>query len=269
MLSSNFTLITMMCRYYLSAVYLLLIFDATSRVEGHRKILIIGGSGRVGGSALRKLNNMIFKDDEVWKKKKSSADVDHEVNDVNGVYNVLGSDGDRVRCRDIRLTVMGRDVKNWNDYVALKSLDITYIDFIAMDINDKDGYQLDAIIQEHDLIINTAGPFQGLRIPVVMEKCLLFSKKYIDVCDDIKLSRICRSQQYQDMAIKYNSTAIISTGIWPGCSSLLADDIIHHSSILGGVEQVDSVRFSFFTAGSGGAGPTILSATFLILGAVS
>jgi saccharopine dehydrogenase-like NADP-dependent oxidoreductase len=204
---------------------------------------------------------MIFKDDEV-RKKSSSDDI------IDGVDNVLGSGSDRARCRDIRLTVMGRDVKNWNDYVALKSLDITYINFIAMDINDNEGYQLDAIIKEHDLIINTAGPFQGLRIPVVMEKCLLYSKKYIDVCDDIKLSRICRSQYYQDMAIRYNSTAIISTGIWPGCSSLLADDIIHHS-IPGGVEQVDRVRFSFFTAGSGGAGPTILSATFLILGTIS
>ena len=29
---------------------------------------------------------------------------------------------------------------------------------------------------------------------------------------------------------------------------------------------MDRVRFSFFTAGSGGAGPTILTATFLILG---
>lgn len=235
----------------IASVCLLLIFNATSRVEGLRKILIIGGSGRVGGSALRKLNSMIFKDDEF--RKKSSSDE---------------SGGDRARYRDIRLTVMGRDVKNWNDYVALKSLDISYINFIAMDINENEGYQLDAIIKEHDLIINTAGPFQGLRIPVVMEKCLLYSKKYIDVCDDIKLSRICRSQYYQDMAIRYNSTAIISTGIWPGCSSLLADDIIHHS-IPGGVEQVDSVRFSFFTAGSGGAGPTILSATFLILGTKS
>jgi len=231
---------------------ILIIVDVTSIVVCLRKILIIGGSGRVGGSALRKLNNLIFKDDTLTK---SSSDVDAVI---------VGSDGDRARCRDIRLTVMGRNVKNWNDYVALKSLDIKYIEFIAMDIND-DGYQLDAIIREHDLIINTAGPFQGLRIPVIMEKCLLNGKKYIDVCDDIKLSRICRSQRYQDMALRYNSTAIISTGIWPGCSSLLADDIIRHS-IQGGADEVDSVRFSFFTAGSGGAGPTILSATFLILG---
>lgn len=245
----------------IASMCFLLIFNTTSRVESLRKILIIGGSGRVGGSALRKLNSMIFKDDEVWKKI-SSDDI------IYGVDNVLESGNDRARCRDIRLTVMGRDVKNWNDYVALKSLDISYINFIAMDINDDEGHHLDAIIQEHDLIINTAGPFQGLRIPVVMEKCLLYSKKYIDVCDDIKLSRICRSQYYQDMAIRYNSTAIISTGIWPGCSSLLADDIIHHS-IPGGMKQVDRVRFSFFTAGSGGAGPTILSATFLILGTIS
>ena len=48
-----------------------------------------------------------------------------------------------------------------------------------------------------------------------------------------------------------------------GCSNLLAKQIIDS---IGGVNDVDKVKFSFFTAGSGSAGPTILSATFLILG---
>ena len=57
--------------------------------------------------------------------------------------------------------------------------------------------------------------------------------------------------------------AVISTGIWPGVSSLLAKKVVH---LAGGVNEVNKVIFSFHTAGSGNAGPTILTATFLILG---
>eukprot|EP01035_Chromulina_nebulosa_P019838 gene19838-25787_t len=58
-----------------------------------------------------------------------------------------------------------------------------------------------------------------------------------------------RSKEYQDIAKSTNAIAIISTGIWPGGSSLLAKELIERNQ-----------------AGSGGAGPTILTATFLILG---
>jgi saccharopine dehydrogenase-like NADP-dependent oxidoreductase len=85
----------------------------------------------------------------------------------------------------------------------------------------------------------------------------------MDVCDDINLSRIARSEKFQTLAKSKKTVALLSTGIWPGCSSLLAQKLIDEN---GGSANVDKVLFSFFTAGSGGAGPTILSATFLILG---
>lgn len=88
-------------------------------------------------------------------------------------------------------------------------------------------------------------------------------KKYIDVCDDIRLSQIVRSKDYQRLACENNATAIIATGIWPGGSSLLCQELVYR---VGGHANVDKVTFSFFTAGSGGAGKTILTATFLILG---
>lgn len=88
-------------------------------------------------------------------------------------------------------------------------------------------------------------------------------KKYLDVCDDVELSRICRQDDIQMIAKNSGAKAIISTGIWPGVSSLLAQRVIQAA---GGVEEVDKLTFSFHTSGSGGAGPTILTATFLILG---
>ena len=70
----------------------------------------------------------------------------------------------------------------------------------------------------------------------------------MDVCDDIKLSRICRRPEMQELCKQTGATAIISTGIWPGASSLFAKKIIDQA---GGVENVDRVVFSFHTSGSG------------------
>lgn len=52
------------------------------------------------------------------------------------------------------------------------------------------------------------------------------------------------------------------SGVWPGVSSLMAVDVVN---ALGGPKNTKSIDFEFYTAGSGGAGTTILSATFLIL----
>lgn len=185
------------------------------------KVLVIGGSGRVGGSAVRSIASRI------------------------GSSNVASA---------------GRSTTNWEDYTRQYHIcsDIT---FHALDINDKE--RLIEIVSQYDIIVNTAGPFQGLQDLVVLKAALSSGKKYIDVCDDINLSRKARSAAYQNLAKQYNSTAVISAGIWPGCSSLLAQELIRR---VGGPDQVEKLTFSFFTAGSGGAGPTILTATFLILG---
>ena len=53
----------------------------------------------------------------------------------------------------------------------------------------------------------------------------------------------------------------MSAGIWPGGSSLLDQQAI---DAVGGGDKVQ-LCFDFFTAGSGNAGTTIITATFLIL----
>lgn len=96
---------------------------------------------------------------------------------------------------------------------------------------------------------------------------------YIDVCDDYQTA-IATRNKYSLQAINYNIPCIISTGCWPGVSSLMAKVLIE--TILTQQQQDNNnkknitskdlqVDFSFFTAGSGGAGLTLLVATFLIL----
>jgi saccharopine dehydrogenase-like NADP-dependent oxidoreductase len=189
--------------------------------ESKYKVLVVGGSGRVGGSAVRALIK---------------------------------------RFPEYSVGVGGRSVKTWEVCQSRLSLRNDIV-FVPMDVNDESS--LENIISTYDLIVHTAGPFQGVRENKLLKQALISGKKYIDVCDDIPLSAICRSAEYQEMAKKYKGSAVISTGIWPGGSSLLAQEVIDK---VGGTDNVKNVTFSFFTAGSGGAGPTILTATFLILG---
>ena len=192
-----------------------------------QNVLVIGGTGRVGGSTVLSL-----------------------LKGYTGKFN---------------LTVAGRTNEAWLDFKNRLNFKLSNnlqdLNFINLDINSKD--QLLKILPNYDIIIHTAGPFQQIRNPIVLETSLLLGKKYVDVCDDIELSRICRSDKYQSIAKESGASAVISAGIWPGASSLLAQEII---TIGGGHQNVENVKFYFHTSGSGGAGPTILTATFLLIG---
>jgi saccharopine dehydrogenase-like NADP-dependent oxidoreductase len=177
-----------------------------------KRALVFGGSGRVGGSTVRALNDR------------------------------LGS--------NVNITVVGRAPNNWVNYLRrlnrvenLPSVD----SFVSMNCN-VESVQLDELISQSDIIINTAGPFQSMKRNIVFETSLKHGKNYIDVCDDIGLSRRLRDNKFQQLAKATNAKAIVSTGIWPGCSSLLSCDVIEAA---GGNDNVDEVEFSFFTAGSG------------------
>ena len=190
-----------------------------------KSFLVFGGSGRVGGSCVRSLLNL---------------NKDHDV------------------------TIAGRSNDNYNNILKRINRKQNEVKFINCDINDEILVRDILNKKKYDCIINTAGPFQGLDEPNLMKICLELSQNYIDVCDDIKLSRIARSNKYQTLAKSTTSRACISSGIWPGVSSLLAQDLIEKYAK--GKDNVEEVKFDFFTAGSGGAGETILTATFLLLG---
>lgn len=86
-----------------------------------------------------------------------------------------------------------------------------------------------------DLIVHTAGPFQGkVNSPNgVIKACVEHGVGYIDVCDDYCTARAAKAA-YTDKATSINSNGsssaspvpcILSTGCWPGVSSLNGETI--------------------------------------------
>ena len=82
------------------------------------------------------------------------------------------------------------------------------------------------------------------------------------MCDDRDYSQAAKG--YHQAAVAAGVPAITTAGIYPGVSNLMAAQLV-----LLNCEQETTpaaLRYSYYTAGSGGAGPTILATSFLLLG---
>jgi len=200
----------------------------------------VGGSGRVGGSTVR------------WLKTLSDRQQTPE--------------------NPISITVGGRKKASYQSAIQNKVIPSDgSVDFLKMDIDGEESLLEQSLTQwktdcasDDCMVVHTAGPFQGRRSPTLLSKCLDLSIPYVDVCDEWELAEVSKDldQKAKDAGVP----AIVSSGIWPGVSALMAAE---------GVEQLQSqssddveisdIEYSFFTAGTGNAGPTIVSATFLLL----
>mmetsp|Transcript_19703 Transcript_19703/g.25512 ORF Transcript_19703/g.25512 Transcript_19703/m.25512 type:complete len:451 (+) Transcript_19703:56-1408(+) len=200
--------------------------------------LVIGGSGRVGGATVRWLERM-----------------------------------GRECGIPLKLAVGGRSIKNfqsmkdrWRFQSRFEASEpaIDEVEFFEIDINDPNS--LRNALQGHRLIVHTAGPFQQIREPKILDAILAHGEKcaYVDVCDETELCRIAHSKDRERLAINNEITAIISAGIWPGISAIMARQAIDMLQAQYNTSKFD-LDFDFFTSGTGGAGPTIVSATFLLL----
>lgn len=127
-----------------------------------------------------------------------------------------------------------------------------------------------------DLVIHAAGPFQRATSCAVLEAAIACGVPYLDVCDDTEYAQRGKAQHAKAAAA--GIPAIITAGIYPGVSNVMAahmismargeysSDFSYTESPLPGAPQPRRVLYSYFTAGSGGAGPTILNTTFLLAG---
>jgi len=210
-------------------------FDA---LKGKR-VLVVGGSGRVGGSCVTQL---------VRRGSK---------------VTVGGTSEERFRTSQSR----------WLDIFPELSSSLKEVDFVALNREQADSVK--AVLKgkensthKYDLVVHTAGPFQGkVRTPNgVLEAAVTSSVPYVDVCDDYCTATAAKAK-FASKALENKVPCILSTGCWPGVSSLMAKQLT--SKTLDSYPHLKpedlSVDFSFFTAGSGGAGVTLLVATFLIL----
>lgn len=209
----------------------------------NKRILVVGGSGRVGGSVVCQLI-------------------------LNGAQVTVG--GTNIESyQDSRSRWM-----NLYDSLSSKVLNDTdgnndnTLSFAQLDREDSQSVSKILSQNKYDLVVHTAGPFQGkVKSPNgVIQAAIENGVPYIDVCDDYCTATAAKTK-YNQKAIENNVPCILSTGCWPGVSSLMAKQLV--SSVLKkhpNLKPQDlSVDFSFFTAGSGGAGSTLLVATFLIL----
>ncbi|XP_038724792.1 uncharacterized protein LOC120016204 isoform X2 [Tripterygium wilfordii] len=134
-------------------------------------------------------------------------------------------------------------------------------EFSEINIDDADSLQ--AALSDVDLVIHAAGPFQRAAKCTVLEAAIETKTAYIDVCDDT--SYALRAKLFNNRALAANIPAITTAGIYPGVSNVMAAELVRaaRSESKGEPERL---RFYYYTAGTGGAGPTILATSFLLLG---
>ncbi|KAF7113389.1 hypothetical protein RHSIM_RhsimUnG0131400 [Rhododendron simsii] len=194
------------------------------------RVLILGGTGRVGGSTAIALSKL---------------------------------------CPDLRIVVGGRNKEKGAARVAELGKNS---EFTEVDIEERAS--LEATLRDVDLVVHSAGPFQQAEKCTVLEAAIQTKTAYMDVCDDT--SYAFRAKSYMSKALAANIPAITTGGIYPGVSNgaIMAAELVRaaRSESKGEPERLSYphvelvLRFSYYTAGTGGAGPTILATSFLLLG---
>ncbi|CAI9106184.1 OLC1v1005267C1 [Oldenlandia corymbosa var. corymbosa] len=130
-------------------------------------------------------------------------------------------------------------------------------------INIDDFNMLHEALIDVDLVVHCAGPFQQAQKCAVLEAAIQTKTAYVDVCDDT--SYAYRAKSYMDKAASAGIPAITTAGIYPGVSNVMAAELVRAAK--GETKgQPERLRYYYYTAGSGGAGPTILATSFLLLG---
>ncbi|XP_010550808.1 PREDICTED: uncharacterized protein LOC104821584 [Tarenaya hassleriana] len=192
-----------------------------TKKDGHSDstVLVLGGTGRVGGSTTVALSKL---------------------------------------CPDLKIVVGGRNREKGEAMVAKLGKNS---EFVEVDITSTRS--LEKSLRDVDLVVHAAGPFQQLQQCTVLEAAIKTKTAYVDVCDDTNYA--FRAKSLGAEAVSANVPAITTAGIYPGVSNVMAAELVH-AATSESKGTPEKLRFSYYTAGSGGAGPTILATSFLLLG---
>ncbi len=157
-----------------------------------------------------------------------------------------------IHTRDVEVIIAGRNQQLGESIAAQLGPRAT---FRKVDLND--GISLRDAMADVDCVFTSAGPFQ-LGQHQVLDAAIDLGIDYMDVGDDVEYGR--EAKQRHEAAIAKGVCGITNGGIYPGYSNVMAGELIERT---GGALKTD---FSYFASGTGGAGPTILAATFLLVG---
>nr|XP_023898030.1 uncharacterized protein LOC112009906 [Quercus suber] len=161
-------------------------------------------------------------------------------------------------CPDLQIIIAGRNREKGASMVATLGGRSEFAE-----VNIDSVKSLEAALRDVDLVVHTAGPFQQAEKCTVLEAAIHTKTAYIDVCDDTTYA--CRAKSFKTRAVAANIPAITTAGIYPGVSNVMAAELVRASRSESKGEP-ERLRFYYYTAGSGGAGPTILATSFLLLG---
>ena len=148
--------------------------------------------------------------------------------------------------------------------------------FAAIDLANPAS--LAAAVKGADLVVHSAGPFQGGGDDLAVLRAAIDAKvPYLDVCDDAEYAQ--RARKLSEEAKAAGVPAITSAGIYPGVSNVMAAEMIATNrtsaaerKVENGEERsegdgaVEYVLYSYFCAGSGGVGTTILATSYMLCG---
>ena len=163
---------------------------------------------------------------------------------------------------------LGSRTRQTFDAALQRRPDLVNASHIQLDINDQSS--VERAIQGADLVVHTAGPFQRKQECSVLQAAISCKVPYLDVCDDTEYCQ--KARRLHKDATNAGVPAITTGGIYPGVSNVMAAYMIEsarESSADDGSEKSPTpsrILYSYFTAGTGGAGPTILETTFLLAG---
>jgi len=151
-----------------------------------KKILVVGGSGRVGGSVVCQLTRH----------------------------------GAKVTVGGTRSETFEESRARWKNLFPVVSNKFDSIPFAIVDRENDDS--ITSILQQakekgegFDLVVHTAGPFQGkVKSPNgVIKSCVENSVAYLDVCDDYCTASAAKAK-YTETALANGVPCILSTGCW-------------------------------------------------------
>jgi len=149
--------------------------NISSSVLAGKTVLVVGGSGRVGGSVVTQLVQS------------------------NSHVTVGGTSADSFQAAKSRNTA-------WTDDT---------VNFAVVNKEDADSITSILNRENYDLVVHTAGPFQGKATATngVLEACVASKVPYVDVCDDYCTAMAAKAK-YASKAQENNVSCIISTGCW-------------------------------------------------------
>ncbi|CAO2140799.1 unnamed protein product [Urochloa humidicola] len=158
---------------------------------------------------------------------------------------------------DLNILVGGRNREKGESFAAKLG---ERSEFVQVDTSN--ASTLEKALHGVDLVVHTAGPFQRVEECTVLQAAISTKTAYIDVCDDTDYS--WRAKGFHEQAKAAGVPAITTAGIYPGVSNVMAAELVHAARSENG--EPERLRFFYYTAGTGGAGPTILATSFLLLG---